>query len=132
MLKYFLSFFVVFLVGCATLEESKQQDSFDVAANAYKQSILFGKYQVANGFRKAPLSDQEPLDLRRLKKIRVTSYELTAVNVSQDRLLVYQTVEISYYNIDNMLERTLTDKQLWKYDTEAKTWHIHSDLPDFQ
>lgn len=131
-MKYVVSFFVIFIVGCATIRETRQEDSFDVAATAYKQSILLGKYQVANGFRKAPPSGQQPLDLANLKKIRVTAYELTAVKVSQDGLLVYQTVEISYYNIDNMLEKTITDNQIWKYDTEAETWSLHSDLPDFE
>ncbi len=103
-----------------------------MAANTYKKSIILGKYEIANGLRKAPSSDQQQLDFRRLKKIKVISYELLSVKVSQDRLMVKQTVEISYYNIDSMLVRTLTDNQLWKYETEEKTWYLHSDFPDFQ
>lgn len=114
------------------MKESRQQNSFDMAANTYKQSILLGKYHVADGFHKAHPSDQQPRDFKRLKKIRVTSYDLTSVRVSQDGLIVNQTVEISYYNIDNMLEKTLTDSQIWEYDAESKTWNLHSEFPDFR
>jgi hypothetical protein len=63
----------------------------------------------------------------------VTSYELhTTIKVSKDMSLVNQTVEIKYYNLDHMIEKTIVDKQLWKYYAEEKAWYLQSSLPNFK
>ncbi len=130
--KYCVILCALLLFGCSAIKEVRQQDSFERAVKAYRQNLLMGKYRTANAFRKPPASAQQAPDFTELKKIRITSYELTAVNISQDLLTVNQTVEIGYYNIDSMVEKILTDNQLWKYDPDEKAWHLHSDFPEFQ
>ncbi len=133
MTKYVLSFCVLLFIGCATFGEKKQQNLFEIASHAYEQAILLGKYEIANGFRKVQASEKQVLTFERLKKIKVTSYELlTTIKVSKDMSLVNQTVEIKYYNLDYMTEKTIVDKQLWKYYAEEKTWYLQSGLPNFK
>ncbi len=62
----------------------------------------------------------------------MTSYELISRNISKDKLLARQTVEIKYYNLDSMIEKTLIDAQVWEYNREEKTWLLQNGLPDFK
>lgn len=131
MTKCVLSFCVLLLIGCTTFAARKQQEQFEIASHVYEQALLLGQYEIANGFRKVQDSDNKTFDLERLKKIKVTSYDLRAIKASKDNSLVKQTVEIKYYHIDYLIEKTIIDNQQWKYDTAEKRWYLHGGLPDF-
>jgi hypothetical protein len=131
MTKCVLSFCVLLLIGCSTFATRKQQEQFEIASHVYEQALFLGKYEVANGFRKEQTSENKTLNFERLKKIKVTSYELRAIKVSKDQSLVNQTVEIKYYHLDYLIEKTITDKQRWKYNSAEKRWYLQSGLPDF-
>lgn len=122
---------VLVLVGCATYQRQQQKDRFEDITEAYGNAIRWGKFEVANGFRADTETEKKP-DFEYLKNIRVTSYELKAVNVSGDGNTVQLDVEIEYYSIDRFIEKTIIDNQVWKYDTEAGTWSLHGELPDFK
>jgi hypothetical protein len=132
MIRFISIVSVIFLVGCATYRESRKQDLFEIASHAYEQTLLWGRYSVANSFRKVQATDRQVVNLEKLRKIKVTSYELLDKTISEDRSRVHQTVEIKYYNIERMLETTLVDKQVWEYDPEDKGWYLLSGLPDFK
>ncbi len=131
MTKCVLSFCVLLLIGCTTFAVRKQQEQFEIASHVYEQALLLGKYEVANGFRKEQASGNKPLNFERLRKIKVTSYELRAIKVTKDKSLVNQTVEIKYYHLDYLIEKTIIDKQRWKYNSVEKRWYLQSGLPDF-
>lgn len=123
---------VLVLVGCATYARHKQQGSFEDITEAYGNAIRWGKYELASGFRDNKGREEEKPDFEYLKNIKVTSYELKAVNISKDGNAVQQDVEIEFYRIDQYIEKTITDRQLWKYDEEEERWFLHSELPDFK
>ena len=131
MTKYILCMFILLFVSCATLKEHKQKDLLEMSLDAYKEAILWGKYETASKFIREDWTDDQVLDFRKHKKIKVTSYELIDSKVSEDKLQVYQAIEIMYYNVDNMIEKTLVDKQYWEYDIEKKNWYLQSGFPDF-
>lgn len=122
---------VMALAGCATYARQQQQDRFEDITEAYGNAIRWGKYEVANGFRYKKEGEEDP-DFGHLKNMKVTSYELKAVNVSSDGNTVHQDVEIEYYTIDQFIEKTIIDRQLWKYDREKEGWFLHSTLPDLK
>jgi hypothetical protein len=122
---------VIALAGCATYARKQQQNSFEDITEAYGNAIRWGKYEVTNDFRSGDEGEEDP-DFEHLKNIKVTSYELKAVNVSSDGNTVLQDVEIEYYIIDRLIEKTIIDHQLWKYDGEKERWFLHGTLPDFK
>ena len=129
----YIIIFCLFLInGCASLSESKQEELFETASYSYEQALLFGKYEAAHGFIKSEATEDQVTDFRRLKKIKVTSYELIALKVLEDRNIIHQRVEISYYFLDSLVEKTIVDNQLWKYYPEEKIWYLESGLPDFK
>lgn len=129
---YLLSFCLFIITGCASLSEVKQEELFETASFSYEQAIFFGKYEAAHSFTKVSTPEEHVTDFKRLKKIKVTSYELIALKVLEDRNIVNQRVEISYYFLNSLVERTIIDNQLWKYYPEEKIWYLESGMPDFK
>lgn len=77
-------------------------------------------------------TQRQAVNLKKLRKTKVTSYELLDREISKDKLLARQSVEIKYYKLDSMIEKTLIDTQVWEYDREEKTWRLQGGLPDFK
>jgi hypothetical protein len=119
-------------VGCTGLQEKCRLAQFEDISSSYEHAIRWGQYDVAKGFRKKQETDHEAWRIDKLDKIRVTSYELLSSNSSEDKLRVHQAVKIRYFNADQMIEKTLIDKQLWEYDDTEKAWYLQSGLPDFR
>ena len=123
---------ILLLIGCVTFMESKQTELFALSSNAYEQALLRGKYEAARGFIREELSEMAERSLNTFKKIKVTSYEPLSIKGEKDTSLVNQTVDIRYYFIDSLIERSVIDHQIWKYYAEEKTWYLESGLPDFK
>ena len=130
--KYILGLSVLLLISCATFVEQKQAELFEITSTAYKQALFFGKHEEVNGFIKEPASEKQNINTKGFKKIKVTSYEPLTTKGSKDKTLVNQTVEIKYYSLDSMIEKTIVDNQLWKYYLEEKAWYLESGFPDFK
>jgi hypothetical protein len=129
---YFICFCLFLTTACASLSGVKQEDLFETVSFSYEQAIFFGKYEAAHGFTKVEAPKEHVTDLKRFKMIKVTSYELIALKALEDRNIVTQRVEISYYFLDSLVEKTIVDNQLWKYYPEEKIWYLESGLPDFK
>lgn len=132
MVKYVLSMFVLFIIGCTSLQGKWRLAQFEDISYAYGQAMRWGDYDVASGFRKKQESDHGAWNVDKLDKIRVTSYELLNSNPSEDKLRVHQSVKIRYFNVDQMKEKSLIDRQLWEYDDTEKAWYLQSGPPDFR
>jgi hypothetical protein len=130
MAKYIITVCLAALIGCATVTEINVKDKFEKTTRAYRQALQWGDWPTAIKFL-APdraIKDQIPLD--DLKQIKVTSYEVIDLVPAADNMQAQQTVEIQYYFIKRMVEKTLKDKQVWVY-TESTGWRLTSGLPRF-
>ncbi len=130
--KYVLCLCVLLLTGCASIKESKQISLLENITNAYETAIRWSRYKEASGFILAHGTQEQAVNFKKLRKTKVTSYELINRNISKDKLLARQIVEIKYYNLDSMIEKTLIDAQVWEYNREEKTWRLQNGLPDFK
>jgi hypothetical protein len=125
---------VLLLAGCSAVEivkEKTRMDRFADRTKSYGQAIRWGQWYVARAFVKDPevaaLSDVEAL-----KKFQVISYDLIDADVSDDKRQAMQAIGIRYYHTERLKEKSLVDRQKWKYDEEDKTWYLESGLPDFK
>jgi hypothetical protein len=41
-------------------------------------------------------------------------------------------VEIKYYNINTLVEKSLVHQLKWEFDSEKKKWYLRSGFPDFK
>lgn len=71
----------------------------------------------------------ENIDLKRFKHVRVSGYYVKdSAPVSETEVM--QMVELRFINKHNMSERTIIDKQRWRWDDEAERWWLMSGLPN--
>lgn len=70
------------------------------------------------------------LELERLKQYQVSGYDVRSSEQVGDGEYL-QVVEIRVVNRHTQAERSLTDRQRWRWDPEAKRWWLASGLPDF-
>lgn len=133
MLRIFLPLLTALLLtGCASVDESKKTITLDKATRAYENAIRWAKFDVANSMRRPADNNASPADPDVLKNIKVTGYAITSNVATNNQSEVNRDVEIRYYNLESMKEKTIIDKQHWKYDPVKKVWYITTPLPPFK
>ena len=118
--------------GCASLRLSKQMERFDMMSRSYADAIEWSDFEAARFFIKDAQPENPPLDFRKLQLVKVTSYEVRQLVISEDKSQVRQIVEVKYYKLNDNVVKTIIDNQLWEYDPAGESWYLQSGLPDFQ
>jgi len=130
-ITYFLLLTAIIVAGCATIEEEKRMETLSKTTEKYRSAIRWRLYETAENLTETS-DNTEHSDLDRLKKIKVTAYKTVKKNISDDGTEARQTIEIKYFHTDYLVEKTIIDKQLWKYDPGQNRWHLQSGLPEFK
>jgi len=131
-LRCFLAMYLVLFIGCASYGERKQLDMLEDRTEHYETALRWGRYEIARAFISSKVPGRKQDNLDALKQIKITSYKLLGRNVFQNNIEAEQKVEIRFYNIDNLIEKTITDNQTWIFDKDLGNWFLSSGLPDFQ
>ena len=131
-LKVVLCFCIMFFLGCATYKDQQQLDTFEKTTDSYELAIRWGYFEMAYKFIKTKNNEKQEPTFKKFDDIKVTSYEVQRINISENKQSVKQTVEIQYYKINQLIQKTLTDRQSWEYDVAEQKWYLHSGLPDFR
>jgi hypothetical protein len=131
-LQVILCFCILSFLGCATYKDQKQLDTFEKTTDSYELAIRWGYYEMAYKFIRIKDNEKHAPAFDRFEDIKVTSYEIQRINVSENKQSAMQTVEIQYYKINQMIQKTLIDRQSWEYDVTEQKWYLHSGLPDFR
>ena len=135
MIKFMVKFVVLMLMlmGCAGLDMEKENwKKFDQTSKGYLLSYRWGDYDMIGGFRKPPDINEQAPDVQDLSDLRITSYKVKQMIMSEDQTLAIQVVEFEYYRTRDVTLRNLTDRQRWEYDKEKERWYLTSDLPNFE
>jgi hypothetical protein len=120
------------ILGCANLLDAVMMEKFNQASRDYLRAIRWSEFEAANAFTETARAGKDPVDLKNLEHIKVTSYEIKQSNLSREEKEARQVVEFRYYKVDDVTIRILRDDQLWKYDPKAGGWYLQSGLPDFK
>jgi PBP1b-binding outer membrane lipoprotein LpoB len=120
-----------FISGCVSIDERKKTVMLNTATRHYESAIRWGDYATANTYRLQDSADAPATKVENLKHYRVTSYETLNTVLNADDTEAQVVVRIKYYDEERMREVTLTDHQIWKFDTEAGLWYLDSPLPAF-
>jgi hypothetical protein len=122
---------VVLLAACASIGDAFRMDEFDKTARAYGRLIRWSDFEKAVVFLKLDASTSLP-DLERLKQFQVTGYEALDARFSENKRTVTQIVKIEYLVRSRMVERALTDQQVWEYSETLERWVLTSGFPPFK
>ena len=117
------------LAGCAGNPSARQRDE---SLYLYASAIRWSDFEGAMGFIDPEVLAKKPpsgVELARLAQLQVTGYHVQrSTQVSEDRL--EQVVEIRVVNRNTQVERSVADRQQWRWDKDAKRWWLTSGLPD--
>lgn len=117
------------LVGCASGPSTRKQDE---ALYFYSSEIRWGQIDQAIAFIDPEVLVEKPItavERARYDQIQFGGYLVKGKEmVSEDEL--HQLVELRVINRHTQVERTVLDKQVWRWDKEAKRWWLMSGLPD--
>ena len=129
-----LNFIGLSVIALLLLACSHGQDMFlmkrDEVLTRYAGAIRWGEWEKAAQFQEP--ARRTRLDLAWLKTIHIATYNPVFLQDDPKSKIVEQTVEIRYFIEPFGSEKTLTDRQLWRFDEELDRWTLDSDLPAFR
>lgn len=120
----------VLLAGCAT---DQRNTTLTATLNAYGSTVRWGDFASAEQFVDPKVRAAHPLtpiELSRFKQYRVSDYDDGQGPAATGENEAQQVVRIGIVNLNTQAERSLVDKQTWRYDPKAKHWWLTSGLPD--
>lgn len=130
-LRCCLAMSIALIIGCASYGERKQMDMLEQRTGNYETALRWGRYELARAFIKSKGTAHVKDNLDGLKQIKITSYKLLGRNFLENKEEAEQKVEIRFYNMDNLIERTIIDHQTWIFNYDLENWFLSSGLPDF-
>lgn len=120
---------VLLLAACAA---TTRKDALTEALYSYQSLIRWGHFQEAASMLDPKYLEKSPisrLDWDRYQQIQVSGYNASdALPMGEDQVQV--VVQLEYINIHRQTPRSITDRQIWRYDAEAKRWWLTTGLPD--
>ena len=132
MRSIFLLLILVLAAGCAAMSTQSESRALETTLVAYANAVRWGDFEQALAFVDPETLKVHPLssiDMERYKQVKVAAYtEQPPVPAGAHE--VRQIVQMSLVNINTQTERSIVDKQLWRYDEKTKHWHLVSGLPD--
>lgn len=124
---------ILALLGFAACSSSQVDKSRTEVFKQYETMVRWSQWDAAAEFIAPEYLEQHPisrLEMDRLRLFRVTQYTLRFSGIYDDGMTARQTVEISMFNTNQAVERTIVDEQEWRYNSTTKQWRLYSGLPD--
>lgn len=120
------------LPACGSVKKDKMVVTLQNATNSYQSALRWGYYENAYGFMDPEKRKDRDLP-DNLEGIRLTGYDVVQAPIAKkDSDTAMQIVKIEYLHEDTQVVKELTDRQVWRYDEEAKKWWLESGLPNFE
>ena len=124
---------ILTLLGFAACSSSQVDKSRAEVFKQYETMVRWSQWDAAAEFIAPEYLEQHPitrLEMDRLRLFRVTQYTLRFAGIYDDGMTARQVVEISMFNTNQAVERTIVDEQEWRYNPTTKQWRLYSGLPD--
>ncbi|HEX5756600.1 MAG TPA: hypothetical protein VFY12_09645 [Arenimonas sp.] len=118
------------LVGCPASKRSAR-GPLDQALYDYAGAIRWSDFEAAYTFVDPEVRAEQDLahiEIERLKQFQTSDYQVKRVIGSVDDVYE-QVVEIRLVNRHTQLERTVVERQRWRFDAEQKAWWLMTGLP---
>ena len=123
---------LLLLSGCKTLlTQQDSEKSLLETLKAYEATMRWGYPGQTYNFLRKDLAEKTEIPST-LQNIRITGYKVISAPVISNENLASQVVVIGYVFDDRQVEHSLTDRQLWEYGKEKKTWHRINSIPDLR
>jgi uncharacterized protein YceK len=120
------------LGGCAHVEKTSKSDGLKSASLRYAKGLRWGDYEGAMALTRLPDGKVDPVDIKYLKNIKVTHYDVSPAILSESQEEGYVTLYLDYYHELRNSVHQITVPQTWRYDEEDKRWYCETPMPEFK
>jgi hypothetical protein len=127
-----ISCLLVLLAACSGV--GTQKNALEETMFHYAAAVRWGEVEQVLAFHDPKVLAEnapESLELERWRQLRVTGYRSRGREPQADGS-VMQFAEIEFVNRHTQTSSALLDRELWRYDEEAKRWWLVSGLPDLE
>jgi len=123
-------FAMLSLGGCAFPSEAI--DNFDRSYRLYERALRWQDYDLVLGFHKNEKDKLTEVSRKKLKKFRVSGYNVLFTTINADEKSATQVVEVKYYHQEYAVIRDITLTNKWEYDETKERWELANPFPDFR
>ena len=119
------------LAGCAA--DARKEELLNLSLEGYGASLRWGDFRSALNYvdpEERPDPARINFVLQRFDQIRVTSYRDLDGGPGVEPNTIMQTAEIRLINKHTAVERTIIDRQVWRWDEVAERWWLTTGLPN--
>lgn len=120
---------MIILAGCATTAD--KVDKLELSTRGYEKALRWSKFDMAYSYIKWD-SAEPPSIPDYLANVRITKYIISSRNFDEESMTATQIVSIRYYHQTDPRERSVEDRQKWKYFDDKKRWYLISSPPEFK
>lgn len=109
-------------------EKNKMEETLYLYAGA----VRWGEVEQILAFHDPKVLEESPpeaMELERWRQLRVTGYRSRAREPQPDGTIV-QFAQIEFMNRHTQTTSALVDREVWRFDEEAKRWWLTSGLPN--
>ncbi|MCE7032181.1 hypothetical protein LY625_06040 [Lysobacter sp. GX 14042] len=131
LIKLLLLASVIAVTACAT--GGSASDALEKAQYAWSGAIRWGDFAGARNLVDPEVRQARPLselELARYEQVQVSSYRSSGASTDIDAGIAVREVRIGVINRHTMAEREVSYREQWRWDDQARTWWLTSDLPD--
>jgi len=119
------------LAGCATT--GTERNKLEQAQYAWSGAIRWGDFEGALSLIDPKVREKltlTALELERYKQVQISAYRDVGSSSDLEAGKAIRDIEIGVINRHNLTERTVRYREVWRWDEEAKTWWVTSELPN--
>ncbi len=129
--SFFLIAVALTLTACQSLMQKESEKTLQERLKAYEASVRWGYPGQAYNFLEPELAKKSEVPTS-LVNIKVTQYKVIQRPNLVAENMAASVVVIGYVHDERQVERSLTDRQLWEYNTESKLWYRTNPIPEFK
>ena len=118
-------------LGCASISEHAKMESYERTMDSYQIAMRLSDFNtVCKYIEPAEISRKDCL--KRYENMKIVSYDVLGITVSEDKLEVTQTVETEYYFLDRYVVKKIEYEQTWRYESNMESWMLQTGPPHFE
>jgi len=128
-----LSLLALLLALAACASGTSAADALERVQYAWSGAIRWGDFAGARSLVDPEVRAEKTMsemEMARYDQVQVSSYRSTGSSVNSEAGLAVRDVRIGVINRHTMAEREVAYREQWRWDEEARTWWLTSDLPD--
>jgi len=123
--------FIFLPLGCASLSDHAKMEAYERTMDSYQTAMQLSDF---NAVCKSvdPMKMDRKECLKHYENVKIVSYDVLGVRLSEDKLEVAQTVETEYFFLDRYVLKKIEVEQLWRYKKDMENWLLQTVPPHFE